>query len=78
MARLEGRAEGHEEGRAEGREQGRAEGRDQGRKQEIIKTVHFCQRLLNRPESPPAELAALSLDELSRLADELQAQALKR
>jgi hypothetical protein len=30
--------------------------------------------LLNRPETPAEQLASLSLDELTRLADELQKQ----
>jgi hypothetical protein len=73
-ARLEGRAEGRVEGRAEGRAEGRVEGRGEGEK---IGMIHLCERLLQRPETPTAQLAALSLDDLTRLADELQALLLK-
>ena len=70
VARLEGRQEGREEGRTEGREEGRTEG-------EQIGIIHLCERLLNRPETPKENLAALSLEQLARLADELQGQVLK-
>ncbi|HVC92828.1 MAG TPA: Rpn family recombination-promoting nuclease/putative transposase [Pirellulales bacterium] len=82
VARLEGRQEGREEGRQEGREEGRQEGREEGRQEgrieEKIATLHFFERLLNRPETPTQELAALPLDELTRLEEELQEQVSKR
>ena len=62
VARLEGRHEGREEGRTEG---------------EQIGIIHLCERLLNRPETPKENLAGLSLEQLARLADELQGQVLK-
>jgi flagellar biosynthesis/type III secretory pathway protein FliH len=76
--REEGRTEGREEGRTEGREEGRTEGREEGRTEgEQIGVIHLCERLLNRPETPTEKLAALSLEQLARLADELQGQVLK-
>jgi hypothetical protein len=62
-ARLEGQAEGRSEGHVEG---------------EKIGMIHAYERLLQRPETPTEQLAALSLDNLTRLADELQAQLLKQ
>src|ERR1700722_12264872 len=49
---------------------GRKEGREEGEKRGIIGTVHLCERLLQRPETPAEQLAALSLDVLTRLAEE--------
>jgi predicted transposase/invertase (TIGR01784 family) len=57
--------------RLEGREEGRAEG-------ELIGRIHLCERLLNRPLTPTEQLASRSLEELIQLADELQAQVLKK
>jgi len=56
----------------------RLQGRDEGRTEEKIGIIHFCERLLKRPETATEKLAALSLAELTRLADELQVQALKQ
>ena len=53
----------------------RMEGRNEGEK---IGAIHMCERLLGRSETPTEQLAALSLDELTRLADELQEQLQKR
>jgi hypothetical protein len=61
--------------RLEGREEGLQKGRIQGEK---IGTIHFCQRLLNLPETATAELAALSIEELTRRVDNLQQQVLKQ
>lgn len=55
-ARLEGEAEGEARGKAEGK----------------IGTIQFCERLLKRPVTPTEQLQSLSLDELTKLADELQ------
>ena len=65
-ARLEGQQEGREEGRAKGRTEG-----------EQIGVIHLCERMLNRPQTPTEKLAALSLEELARVAAELQGQVLK-
>jgi hypothetical protein len=54
---------------------GRAEGRIEGEK---IGAIHLCERLLNRPETPTGQLAGMSLEELSRLAEELQANLPKK
>ena len=48
----------------------RMEGLESG---EQIGRIHTCERLLQRPETPTGQLAALSLEELTRRADELQA-----
>ena len=61
--------------RMEGQEQGREEGRIQGEK---IGIIHTFERLLNRPQTPVDQLTPLALEDLSRLADELQAQAMKQ
>ena len=44
---------------------------------EMIGVIHLCERLLNRSPTPTEHLAGLSLADLTRLADELQAQLLK-
>jgi hypothetical protein len=67
VARMEGREEGHQVGLEEGLTQG-----------EKIGTIHVYQRLLNRPETPSEELAALPLNDLTRLAEELQEEVTKR
>ena len=65
------REEGLEEGLTKGRTQGRSEG-------EKIGTIHLCERLLHRPETSTEQLASMSLDDLTRLADELQAQVVRQ
>jgi predicted transposase/invertase (TIGR01784 family) len=65
------RMEGRQEGREAGREEGRAEGEEIGR-------IHLCERLLNRPLTPAEQLVSRSLEDLIRLADDLQAQVLKQ
>jgi len=47
-------------------------------RREIQKSIRFCELMLDRPETPTDQLAPLSLEELSRLAEELQAESLKR
>jgi len=54
----------------EGEKKGRAEGQ--------IGVIQFCERLLQRPETPREQLESLPLEELTRLAEDLQAQALTR
>jgi predicted transposase/invertase (TIGR01784 family) len=61
--------------RMEGREEGREEGRFQGEK---IGIIHAFERLLNRPETPTEQLTGLSLADLTRMADDLQAQLPKQ
>ena len=58
------------ESREEGRLQALLEGRLKGEK---IGVIHLLERLLNRPETPTEQLASRSLDDLTRLADDLQA-----
>jgi predicted transposase/invertase (TIGR01784 family) len=52
----------------------RMEGREEGEK---IGVIHLLERWLNRPETPTEQLTALSIEELTRLADGLQDQFLK-
>ncbi len=73
-AKQEGFGMGQEKGREEGREEGRVE----GQKIAIIRNIRFCEHMLNRPVTPTEQLETLPLEELNRLAEELQAQALKR
>jgi hypothetical protein len=56
----------------------REEGREEGEKCGVIRTIHFCEQLLRRTETATSQLLGLKLAELSRLADELQAEALKQ
>src|SRR5438874_12273183 len=60
--------------RMEGREEGVADGVARGQ----IHLIHFCERLLHRPETPTEQLAALALEDLTRLTDELQAEVTKQ
>ena len=41
---------------------------------EKIGIIHFCEELLNRPKTPKEQLATLSLEELTRLAEGLEQQ----
>ena len=65
----------HEEGLQEGLQQGREQGRALGEK---IGMIHAYEQLLNLPQTPDAELAALSLEELTSKAEKLQQQLSKR
>lgn len=56
--------------RLEGLAEGRAEGRSEG----LIGMIHFCERLLQRPETPIEQLTGRSIEDLTRLADALQAE----
>jgi predicted transposase/invertase (TIGR01784 family) len=55
------------------RMEGREEGRQEGEKIGLARAVRLFERLLQRPETPTEQLTALSLEDLTRLADELQA-----
>jgi predicted transposase/invertase (TIGR01784 family) len=50
--------------------------RREGRAQEKISHIQFCERVLNQAETPTELLAGRSLDELTKVADELQAKVL--
>jgi predicted transposase/invertase (TIGR01784 family) len=45
---------------------------------EKIGVIHTCERFLNQPESPTDELSSQTLDELTRLADDLLKRVLKQ
>ena len=77
VARLEGREEGREEGRLEGRQEGLLTGRQEGQRIGLVGMIHLCERMLGRPETPAEQLTALSLDDLTHLADDLQGQVPK-
>ena len=50
------------------------EGRAEGEKLGIVRAIHLCQRLLRRAATPAEQLTELSLEELTRLADQLEAE----
>jgi predicted transposase/invertase (TIGR01784 family) len=57
----------------------RMEGREEGlQRGEKIGTIRLCERLLQRPETPTPQLAQLPLEDLTRLAEDLQDQVLKQ
>jgi predicted transposase/invertase (TIGR01784 family) len=60
------------------RMEGREEGREEGRREGFIRTIHFCERLLHRTETPSEQLARFTLDELGRLSDQLQDETLQQ
>ena len=62
--------------RLEGQEDGRTEGLAKGRVEGKIGEIHLCERLLQRSETPSEQLQRLSLEELTRLAEDLQVQLL--
>jgi hypothetical protein len=45
---------------------------------EKLGVIHLCEDLLQRPHTPAERLAGLSLEELTRLADALQAEIHKQ
>ena len=67
-----GREEGREEGMAKGLEKGMAKGLEKGMAKGFIGRIQLCQSLLQRPETPSAELQAWSLQELQDLASQLE------
>jgi len=62
----------------EGREEGIEIGKSKGRCGELVKTIHFCQSILLSPQTSITELERLSVDELDRLATDLQSQVRQR
>lgn len=71
-----------EKGRKEGLDAGRKEGLDEGRKEGLkrgmVGQIHLVQRLLGVAQTPEADLLALPLPELQKLASELEAAMLAR
>jgi hypothetical protein len=53
----------------------KAEGLAKGNR---IGAIQVCERLLQRPETPTKQLQSLSLDELTKLADDLQNQVMSQ
>ena len=56
------------------RDEGRQQGLEQGRKEGLVGQIHFGQRLLQRPQTPAAQLLGLPVEELERLAQQLEAE----
>jgi hypothetical protein len=63
--------------RMEGEEKGRMEGRSEAERIAAIRLIHLCERLLQRSEYSKEELDRLSLSELTRLGNDLEAELLK-
>jgi predicted transposase/invertase (TIGR01784 family) len=59
---------------AEARDEGLEQGLEQGRKEGQVGQIHFCQALLRRAQTPAAQLLALPLAELERLAHDLKTE----
>src|SRR5262245_52705531 len=62
-----------EHARQQGREEGREKGLEEGK---VIGRIEICQRLLKQPLTPTEELSRLSIEELTKLADQLERQLL--
>ena len=54
--------------------EGREEGIEIGEAKSLRKTIHFCQLILSIPQTPLAELELLGVNELNKIATELQSQ----
>jgi predicted transposase/invertase (TIGR01784 family) len=65
------------EARLEGEEKGRKEGAEGGRREERMRLIQFCQRLLRLPVTSAEDLAHLAWEELGKLADRLQGELLQ-
>jgi flagellar biosynthesis/type III secretory pathway protein FliH len=76
-ARMEGEEKGRKEGKEEGRMEGKEEGRSEAERIAAIRLIHLCERLLQRSEYSKEELDRLSLSELTRLGNDLEAELLK-
>ncbi len=51
---------------------------DVGLAKGLVRQIHLCQRLLKRPMTPTEELARLSVEELDRLATQLESEVSSR
>ena len=67
-----GREEGREEGMEKGLAKGMEKGMEKGMAKGFIGRIQLCQSLLQRPETPSAELQAWSLQDLQELASQLE------
>ncbi len=59
-------------------ERGLQRGLERGLQQGLVHRTHFAQRLLQKPLTPEADLLALPMDDLKRLAEELEAELLSQ
>jgi hypothetical protein len=50
----------------------------EGEKFGVIRTIQLCERLLNKSATPVEQLHSLGLEDLKRLADTLESQALPK
>jgi predicted transposase/invertase (TIGR01784 family) len=57
-------------------EKGEEKGLEKGRIAELVGKIQLCQRLLKQPPTPAEQLSQMSLDDLRRLADDLERQLL--
>jgi predicted transposase/invertase (TIGR01784 family) len=74
----EGLKEGLKEGHKEGHKEGLKEGHTEGLKEGLIRPIQLTQRLLKQAVTSKEELLRLSVEELTRLADQLEQQTLAR
>ncbi len=70
----QGLAKGRAEGQKEGRQKGRKEGRSEGLAEGLIGQLRLCEQFLKQPPLPAEQLAAMSVDELERLVDQMRNQ----
>ena len=54
----------------------REQGVEEGRIAEIVGKIHLCQRLLKQPPTSTEQLDQMSLDDLQRIARDLERQLL--
>ena len=68
----------YERGLKQTREQALAEGRAEGRAEGLITAIQLAQQVLKQPVTPAEQLAAHTVDELQRLAAQLEQEVLSR
>ncbi|HEX3151401.1 MAG TPA: Rpn family recombination-promoting nuclease/putative transposase [Gemmataceae bacterium] len=56
------------------KQEGLQEGRQKGRQEEKVGSIRRLERMLGRPESPTERFGGLSLEELDRMAEDLERQ----
>ncbi|MCI0681046.1 MAG: PD-(D/E)XK nuclease family transposase [Gemmataceae bacterium] len=68
----QGIEQGVKQGIEQGVKQGIEQGVEHGAKQGEIRRIHSFERLLKRPQTPTESLLGLSIDDLTKLADQLE------
>jgi predicted transposase/invertase (TIGR01784 family) len=56
----------------------RMEGQDEGRREGLVSNINFCEQLLRRSATPAEQLTHFTVEELTRLSEQLQAEVLKQ